>query len=225
MYLIASSTELEISQLRENRQLRDNFSFLVTGVGVVESAISLARFLSEAEKRTDCIQLLDGLILFGVCGAYGGTGTNILDICLAEEEHFGDFGIAMNSEIQYFTDDVLKNPCHFDLKNSLFDQMEKNLAALHIPHKSGHFVTVNSSTGTRARGDFLRDKFNAICENMEGAALARVCEIYGLPMAELRCVSNIVEDRDRSKWKIKEAVTKGSCVLAKLLVELGDRGD
>jgi futalosine hydrolase len=217
MYLIASPTELEISQLKENEKLAKNFNFLITGVGVVESVISLARFLSEeslSKKRVDCV------ILFGVCGAYADTEVDILDICLAEEEHFGDFGVATESEIQYFTEDILKNKLDFNLKSSLFDKIKINLTALEIPYKSGHFVTVNSCSGTLTRGNFLRDRFGAICENMEGAAVARVCETYRVPIVELRCVSNMVEDRDESKWKIKEAVAKGNEALAKLLVEV-----
>lgn len=212
MYLITSSTELEISQLKENKELAKNFNFLITGAGVLESAISLTKFLSE--NKIDCV------ILFGVCGAYVDSGVDVLDICLAEEEHFGDFGVAMGDKIEYFTEEILKNKCNFDLKNSFFDKIEKHLAALETPYKKGHFVTVNSCSGTLSRGNFLRNKFGAICENMEGAAVARICEIYRVPMVELRCVSNLVEDRDKSKWKIKEALTKGSDVLAQLLIEV-----
>ncbi len=226
MYLIVGSTELEISKLKENRELArtEDFGFLITGVGVVESAISLTRFLSEAKTRTNA-RWPDGVILFGVCGAYLDAGANVLDICLAEQEHFGDFGIAISEKTQYFTEETLKNQSNFDLKNEIFAKINETLVLLQIPHKNGHFVTVNSCTGTGARGDFLRDKFNAICENMEGAALARVCELFGLSMVELRCASNIVEDRDKSKWKIKEAVAKGSDALAKVLVELQSRGN
>jgi futalosine hydrolase len=40
---------------------------------------------------------------------------------------------------------------------------------------------------------------------MEGAALAHVCALYGVPFLELRAVSNTVEDRDLSTWRIREA--------------------
>ena len=40
---------------------------------------------------------------------------------------------------------------------------------------------------------------------MEGAALAHVAAIYGVPLLELRAVSNLVEDRDLSRWRIREA--------------------
>ncbi|MFZ5993520.1 MAG: futalosine hydrolase [Thermodesulfobacteriota bacterium] len=213
VYLVAASTELEINPLKgEISAAPGNFGFLVTGVGPVESAISLTRFL-EREKA-------DGVILFGVGGAYTEKGVDALDICLAEGERFGDFGIAAHDEIHYFTDETLTGKHDFDLRNGLSDQVESRLMALGTPFKKGPFVTVHACSGTLKRGNVLRDKFNAICENMEGAAMARVCELYGVPMVELRCISNMVEDRDTSKWKIEEAAAKGAGLLGRLLPEL-----
>ena len=212
VYLVAGSTELEINPLRRGVSAPGRFDFLVTGVGPVEGAISLVRFL-EREKA-------DGVILFGVGGAYTERGIGLLDVCLAEEERFGDSGIAMDDEIHYFTDEMLTGRQDFDLRNSLSDQVESKLIALGIPFKKGPFVTVHACSGTLKRGNALRDKFNAICENMEGAAMARVCELYGVPMVELRCISNMVEDRDTSGWKIKEAAAKGAGLLGRLLPEL-----
>ncbi|MBU4319798.1 MAG: hypothetical protein KJ739_01735, partial [Nitrospinae bacterium] len=75
--------------------------------------------------------------------------------------------------------------------------------------KSGAFVTVSTVTGTDKRARELEKRFSAaggaICENMEGAAVAHVCAMYGIPMLEIRGISNIVEDRDRSKWDVKTA--------------------
>jgi len=209
MYLIASPTELEISKLKEDKNLRGSFNFLTTGFGMLESSISLTKFFSEHK--------VEGVILFGVCGAYVDSGIEVLDICLAEREFIGDFGVAMNNEVEYFTSDILKNKYDFDLKNKLFNKVEKGLGALKLPYKSGNFVTVNSCSGTLKRGNFLRDKFNAICENMEGAAIAKVCELYYVPLVEMRCVSNMVENRDKSKWKTEEAIKKSAAIITKIL--------
>ncbi|MDQ7839203.1 MAG: futalosine hydrolase [Thermodesulfobacteriota bacterium] len=212
VYLVAGSTELEINLLKREASAPGKLDFLVTGVGPVESAISLTRFLERGKA--------DGVILFGVGGAYTEKGVDVLDICLAEGERFGDSGIAAHDEIHYFTDEMSTGKHDFDLRNSLSDQVESKLMALGTPFKEGPFVTVHACSGTLKRGNVLRDKFNAICENMEGAAMARVCELYGVPMVELRCISNMVEDRDTSKWKIKEAAAKGAGLLGRLLPEL-----
>ena len=40
---------------------------------------------------------------------------------------------------------------------------------------------------------------------MEGAAVAHVAHLYGVPVGEVRGISNIVTDRDTSSWRIAEA--------------------
>ena len=82
---------------------------------------------------------------------------------------------------------------------------------------SGPFVTVNGASGTAERGRFIKRRFKGICENMEGAAIARCCEMFALPMIEVRVVSNMVEDRPGEPWKLKEACSR-SGYLASLIV-------
>ncbi len=71
--------------------------------------------------------------------------------------------------------------------------------------KSGAFVTVSTATGTHKRAKELEKRFHAICENMEGAALAHICTIYDVPMLEIRGISNIAGVRDKRKWDLKLA--------------------
>jgi futalosine hydrolase len=60
----------------------------------------------------------------------------------------------------------------------------------------------------------FENKFDAICENMEGAALARVSQEFGIPFLELRAISNMVENRDQSAWQIREAAEKAAIFAA-----------
>ncbi|MEK7307712.1 MAG: futalosine hydrolase [Nitrospirota bacterium] len=71
--------------------------------------------------------------------------------------------------------------------------------------KSGIFVTVSAATGTHKRALELERRFNAVCENMEGAAIAQVCTVYKVPMLEIRGISNIAGVRDKRKWNLKLA--------------------
>ncbi len=43
---------------------------------------------------------------------------------------------------------------------------------------------------------------------MEGAAAAQVAALHGIPWLEVRGISNIVEDRDLTKWDIPKARRK-----------------
>jgi futalosine hydrolase len=40
---------------------------------------------------------------------------------------------------------------------------------------------------------------------MEGAAIARACREFSLPLIEVRAVSNLVEDRPGIAWEIDKA--------------------
>jgi futalosine hydrolase len=71
--------------------------------------------------------------------------------------------------------------------------------------RAGAFVTVSAVSGTLVRAEELAKKFKALCENMEGAAVAHVCRTYDIPFSEIRGISNIAGIRDKRKWKVKEA--------------------
>ncbi len=71
-----------------------------------------------------------------------------------------------------------------------------------ISMASGPFVTVSACTGTTARALAIEKRTRGICENMEGAATALACEQMAVPMLELRGISNLVEDRDTSRWDL-----------------------
>ncbi|HEX8243978.1 MAG TPA: hypothetical protein VF541_10795 [Longimicrobium sp.] len=79
------------------------------------------------------------------------------------------------------------------------------VAAAGVHVRVGPFVTVSACSGTAARGAVVAARFGGICEGMEGAALAHVAALYDTPFLELRAVSNLVEDRDLSRWKLADA--------------------
>ncbi len=177
---------------------------LLTGVGPVETAVRLAGYLAT------CQALPRLVVNFGVAGAYlpAGGGAALLDICLAESETFGDFGIVFPDRIEALPGD-LTGPITFPLAGSLLTQAARLLDEQAIPYRRGPFVTVCGCSGSRLRGDQLGLHWQALAENMEGAAVARCCAEYQLPLLEVRVISNLVEDRYPPAWRLSEA-----CLLA-----------
>jgi futalosine hydrolase len=55
---------------------------------------------------------------------------------------------------------------------------------------------------------------------MEGAAAAQICALYDVPFLEVRGISNLVEDRDREKWKLGEAAEAAQKVVLNLAERL-----
>jgi futalosine hydrolase len=57
-------------------------------------------------------------------------------------------------------------------------------------------------------------------EAMEGFAVLRAAQIAGVPAVELRCVSNLVDERDRSRWRFDDALAALETALSNVLAEL-----
>lgn len=212
MILIAAATENEIKPLRHFLTGKDQVEVFITGVGPVVTAASLSRHLTLHGSKIDAVWNI------GVAGAYADAGVNMLDICLARQEILGDFGICLQSEIASFPPGLDSTGKSFDLKSDMAALLKKIMSEQKIICKEVNFVTVNCCTGTTKRGEYLRQKFDAGCENMEGAAVAIVCQNHNIPCVELRCISNMVEDRDKTRWRLSDAVEK-ICKVAEILLQ------
>ncbi|MEU8616480.1 futalosine hydrolase [Streptomyces sp. NPDC048623] len=72
---------------------------------------------------------------------------------------------------------------------------------------TGPVLTVSTVTGTAARAAELAARHpGAVAEAMEGFGVAEAAAAYGVPVVEVRAVSNAVGPRDRAAWRIGEAL-------------------
>jgi futalosine hydrolase len=214
MILSIAATQIEMQPFLDvTSEMNLSCLTLVTGVGPVETAVKLTRYL--AEKR----ETITAVMSFGIGGVYlqpeFSMQPELLDICLATREVVGDLGVCFPEKIEYL-DPVLTGDLVYIMDNKLLAQSKLLLRACGVVAHAGTFVTVNSITGTQARGEMLRSRWDGLCENMEGAAVARVCLEYGIPCVELRCISNFVEDRNTANWKLQEACRKAGHTAANL---------
>lgn len=121
------------------------------------------------------------------------------------EEVMGDLGV---EEDGFFKD-------MFDLnlaEENVFPFSERMLANPHqqllkkikLPAVRG--ISVNEITTNATRMQQLIEKYGAVIESMEGAALHYVCLREAVPFIQLRSVSNFVGERDKTKWRMQEAI-------------------
>jgi futalosine hydrolase len=148
-----------------------------------------------------CAALLFGkfrpssVFMLGVAGAYPSAGLSIGDIVIGEREFYGDEGLLTDSGIR--TMDALGMPLAEADSGSYYNEFPLVVPEELKDHKKkGAFVTVSACSGTAKRGLELEKRFNALCENMEGAAVAHVGVLNGVGVAEIRGISNIIEDRN-----------------------------
>ncbi|MBI4839039.1 MAG: futalosine hydrolase [Nitrospirae bacterium] len=187
-----------------------NILLMNTGIGKVNAAHSATALVGHYPLK--CI------INSGAGGAYPHSGLGVGDIAVASKEIYGDEGVMSPSGWKDLRE--IGIPAVQAGKKKFFNEFPLNKKLLHLAvHfainavrnkrctkiKSGNFVTVSSVTGVHKRALELGKRFNAICENMEGAAIAHVCAMYKIPMLEIRGISNIAGVRDKRKWNLKLA--------------------
>ena len=67
-------------------------------------------------------------------------------------------------------------------------------------------ITVSTVHGDEASIARVVERCAPQVESMEGAAFMYACLVQGLPFAQVRAVSNVVERRNRDAWKLPEAI-------------------
>lgn len=173
-------------EFHSGRLYEKNIVLVIGGVGKANAAHSAALLLGFYKPA--------GVFLLGVAGAYPSSGLRVGEIAAARKEVYGDEGLL--SEKGLLTLDAL------GLEFATVDgEKYYNEFPLHLPDlpancaNTGVFLTVSSCSGALKRGWELEERFGAICENMEGAAVAQVGLMNRTPVTEIRGISNIIEDR------------------------------
>ncbi|MEW2570818.1 futalosine hydrolase [Streptomyces sp. NPDC047070] len=83
--------------------------------------------------------------------------------------------------------------------------------------RQGAVLTVSTVTGSAARAMELRRRHpRALAEAMEGFGVAEAATAHGVPVLEIRAVSNPVGPRDRAAWRIGEALAALTGAFGKL---------
>jgi futalosine hydrolase len=184
--LICVATELE------GTLLQSHLPVLVTGVGAVNAAIALTRHLERKGAKA--------VISCGIGGAYPESGLPLARAVWAASECYGDLGAA--SDGGFLDMQALGFPL-IPGTSPVFNHLSVTLRPATV--NGFPFVTVNTCTGDAAAAHALVARTGGAVENMEGAAICHVAKIYGIPMGEVRGISNPVGNRDRAAWRVKEA--------------------
>ncbi|MCX8031260.1 MAG: futalosine hydrolase [Thermodesulfovibrionales bacterium] len=186
-----------ISDLKNYHIQRKNFytGFLhdipvvvsITGIGKVNAAHSVTLMLERFKVHI--------VYILGVGGAYPTTGLRIGEVVIANREIYGDEGLLL--EKSFHTLDELGLPLVEHDNAVSFNEFPMFIPPfLSGMLREGTFITVSTCSGSKSKGLYYEQKFNALCENMEGAAIAHICCFKNVPTIEIRGISNIIEDRD-----------------------------
>jgi futalosine hydrolase len=157
---------------------------LVSGVGPVEAAVAVARAVSQ--RRYDLV------VDAGIAGA------------IDDSADIGDGVVVEDDRFELCLEDG--RPLALPPGSSLVDRATSDANSVDALRAMGfktlQGVTVSRVTSTEATA-YRLGASGAQVESMEGFAVLRVCESFGIPAIQIRGISNRVGDRERSGWNFQ----------------------
>lgn len=222
--LLVSATSIEVEPFIKNLTFKQhkknqiesyvykgfNIDVLVTGVGMVATAFRMGKVLTE-EKY-------DVAINAGIAGSFNreilrGEVVNVIS------DRFSEMGAESGEKFLSLIDLKL-------IEEDFFPSCGDELINESV-FKSNHLqsirqvcgITVNTVHGCESHIQKVVERFHPDVESMEGAAFLYACLHEKLKCLQLRSVSNYVENRNKSEWKIPFAISSLNETLLKLFNE------
>jgi len=181
---------------------------LVSGVGMVATASWTSREL--ARERYELALNL------GVCGSFNrrlvpGMVVHVVSDCITElgAEDGDDFLTVHDLRL------LGENEFPFE-RGRLINAAPPPMRALRAL-RTATGITVNTVHGSDPSIQRVVERFTPDVESMEGAGFMYAALIHGVPFAQIRAVSNVVERRNRGAWKLDLAIGELGDVAWRLL--------
>jgi len=202
MYLVltaATSAEIQpaIDWLTKQQQpgTFKKTDILITGAGGVATTYFLENFLSRTKPGI--------IIQAGIGGSFRDHREG--DTVVIRQDCFADMGAWENEQFRDIFDLGLieKNQPPFT-NRYLLNPYEKLLSIAGLEQVNS--ITVNEITTDRRRIAWYKQKLSPVVESMEGAAFHYVCLLEKIPFLQIRSISNLIGERDKTRWHMAKAI-------------------
>jgi futalosine hydrolase len=200
--LVVAATDFEIKPFIGNNTGAD---VLITGVGIPTTVFHLTKHL--AQKKYDLV------IQAGIAGAFT-VALEAGSVAMIDMDTFGDIGIDEKGNFTTLFETGLADKNDFPFSNGWLLNEHEYFTHPSLPVARG--ITVNKIIDDEIQIKRVREKFGAGIESMEGAAFHYVCLQQKIKFLQLRSISNIVGERDKTKWMMTEAIMNLNIELKKL---------
>ena len=189
--LIVAATKLEITSDKIN-----NLPILITGVGMLNTAINLTKELNNNDY--------DLVINIGVAGSFSDE-IKIGKVVEVVEDCFSEIGFEDGESFSEFSDFNIKTKYKVEGKTIL---------------RKVKGVTVNTVHGIENSIHKMVERLHPDIESMEGAAVFKVCEEMKIPCIQIRSISNKVEKRNKESWNLPLAISNLNIEVEKIISTL-----
>jgi futalosine hydrolase len=215
--LLAAATAKEIAIFLDHYRHSNKTAFvdinvdvLLTGAGLTAATYSLTRQFQL--KRPDMV------IQAGIAGCFDRT-IPLGSVLAVKQDCIADEGVLEKGQLKTLFDMGLASPNHPPYKKGWLVNPDNGIFKRNR-YKAVKAISVNQVSAGKQVIGLYQKKFNPVVESMEGAALHYVCLSENIPFLQLRSISNYTGERNKSKWKLKEAVSSLNNELIRLLESL-----
>ena len=190
--LLIAATATEIEPFTAANSQAD---VLITGVGVPSTIYHLQKRIHQMDY--------DFIIQAGIAGSF----TNEIEpgkVLLVKQDCFADLGIEEKGNYTPVFNTAFADKDEFPFTDGWLVNSNEVLSKNRLPNVKA--LTINKVSDSELQKQQFIQTFNAGIETMEGAALHYVFLQEQIPFLQIRSISNQVGERDKTKWKTKEAI-------------------
>ncbi len=174
-------------------KLSDELELLISGIGSPSTIFTLTKLLSARQYGR--------IVQVGIAGSYKHD-IPLGSIVEVGQDCFADLGIDDNGSFVQLFNTGLSSANEKPFKNGLLvNPGQKNTGFPNV-----RSITVNTASGSNELIQQRKSYFNPDIESMEGAAAFFVCMQMGIPIMQMRSISNMVEPRNKKAWEMDIAI-------------------
>ncbi len=210
-FLVMTAVSVEQDAVLRGLNNDKRFDVLVAGVGSAAAAASTAKALAIADY--------DLVVSAGIGGGFPGKA-EVGSLVIANEIVAADLG-AETPEGFISLDELGFGSTRIGVDSNLISRVAKAVLEAKLPVITGPVLTVSTVSGTTETAIELSQRVQgAAAEAMEGYGVAIAANNQGVPVLEIRAISNLVGPREPTAWRIKEALKvleRASSILVEVL--------
>ncbi len=189
LLIVPTNLEQSCIQSQLDSLNQKGLSWATCGVGLVESAITVARLISVYQPKQ--------LWLIGIAGSL----SEHLQIGMAYEfSQVSSYGIGVGCGSEYHL------PSELGWQKMMKFGAEDTVSLNHSAN-SLELLSVTAASANLGEAKLKLAKFpKAVAEDMEAFSVALQCRMFGVKCRVIRGISNRAGDREHSRWKVGEAM-------------------
>jgi futalosine hydrolase len=209
--LVMAAVQAERDAILRGLRGDARFDVQLAGVGPVAAAVNTANILATSSY--------DLVLSAGIGGGFPGRA-EVASLVVSNEVIAADLGAETPDGFSSL-DELGFGFTRIAVDPSLAARVTDALRTAGLTAQEGPILTLATVTGTAATAAELETRVpGAAAEAMEGFGVASAAHTRGIPVLEIRAISNAVGPRDRSAWRIPDALQaleRASSVLLEVL--------